>query len=99
MATTTVRARLRRRPSLRIGGRERRVLAVRVLGPLTVIGGLVWAVAQPYRITFLHPEGKGAYDYLIQPPLLVVVVGLLYVLLIAPGLVEDLEAQDDGPES
>jgi hypothetical protein len=96
---TTVRARLRRRPSLVVRGRQRRVLAVQLLGPVTVIAGLVWAVAQPYRITFLHPDGKGAYDYLIQPPLLVVVVGLLYLLLIAPGLVEDLEGGRDGPES
>ena len=75
------------------------MLAIQLLGPVTVIGGLVWAVAQPYRIVFLNPEGKGAYDFLIQPPLLVVVVGLLYLLLIAPGLVEDLEGRDDGPES
>ena len=75
------------------------MLAIQLLGPVTVIGGLIWAVAQPYRIVFLHPEGKGAYDFLIQPPLLVVVVGLLYLFLIAPGLVEDLEGRGDGPES
>jgi hypothetical protein len=72
---------------------------VLLIGPITMAAGIVWAVAQPYRIAFLHPEGKGAYDYLVQPPLLVVVVGLLYLLLIAPGLAEDLEREDDGPES
>jgi hypothetical protein len=95
---TTVRARLRRRPSLGVSGRQRRVLAVQLVGPVTVIAGLLWAVVQPYRITFLHPEGKGVYDYLVQPPLLVVLVGVLYLLLIAPGLIEDLE-KGDGPES
>jgi hypothetical protein len=96
---TTVRARLRRRPSLRVRGRQRRVLAIQLIGPSTMVAGLVWAVVQPYRLAFLYPEGKGAYDYLVQPPLLVVVVGLLYLVLVAPGLVEDLERQDDGPES
>ncbi|HXF97456.1 MAG TPA: hypothetical protein VNJ46_02465 [Gaiellaceae bacterium] len=84
-----------RRP--RASGRGGRALAVQVLGPLTMLAGVVWAFAQPYRIVFLHPEGKGAYDFLVQPPLLVVVVGLLFSVLIAPGLVEDLERGDRGP--
>ena len=45
----------------------------------------------------LNPQGKGFYDYLVQPPLLVVFVGLLFALLIAPGLVDDLR-EADGPE-
>ena len=74
------------------------VLTLQLLGPLTVLGGLVWAIAQPYRIVFLHPEGKGVYEYLVQPPLLVVLVGIVYATLIAPGLVRDLEAgEHDGP--
>lgn len=68
-----------------------RVLAVEALAPLTVVAGVVWAIAQPYRITFLYPDGKGVYDYLVQPPLLVVCVGLLFGLLVTPGLVADLE--------
>lgn len=64
-----------------------------------MIGGLVWAIAQPYRIVFLYRDGKGFYDYLVQPPLLVVLVGILYMVLIAPGLAEDLEREGDGPES
>lgn len=79
--------------------RQRRVVAVLLLGPLTMIGGLVWAVAQPYRIAFLYPDGKGAYDFLAQPPLLVVLVGAIFMLVVAPGLVEDLERTGDGPES
>ena len=74
-----------------------RALAVLLLGPLTILGGLVWAVAQPYRIVFLDPDGKGLYDYLVQPPLLVLLVGVVFSLLIAPGLVDDLESEKRAP--
>jgi hypothetical protein len=66
---------------------------------MTMLAGLVWAVAQPYRIVFLHSTGKGFYDYVAQPPLLVIVVGFVFALLIAPGLVEDLETEGHGSES
>lgn len=77
--------------------RQLRALAVQLLGPVTMLSGLVWAVAQPYRIVFLDRDGKDAYDYLVQPPLLVVLVGLVFAILIAPGLVEDLEKEEHGP--
>ena len=67
-----------------------RALAVQVLGPVTVVCGIVWAVAQPYRIVFLDRDGRGFYDYLLQGPLLVILVGLVFALAIAPGLVDDL---------
>ena len=70
-----------------------------LIGPLTMFAGLIWAIAQPYRIVFLDPAGKNAYDFLVQPPLLVGLVGLVFMLLIAPGLAEDLEREGDGPES
>jgi hypothetical protein len=76
-----------------------RILTVQLLGPLTMIAGLVWAVAQPYRIVFLDPDGKGIYDFLFEPPLLVVIVGLVYLIGIAPGLVEDIEAEEHDPAS
>ena len=88
-------ARLRSRATRR----QLKVLAVQLIGPLTMLGGLVWAIAQPYRIVFLDRVGKGAYDYLVQGPLLVVLVGVVYSLLIAPGLVEDLEGEERGPEA
>lgn len=88
-------ARLRSRATRR----QLKVLAVQLVGPLTMLGGLVWAIAQPYRIVFLDRDGKGAYDYLVQGPLLVVLVGIVYSLLIAPGLVEDLEGEERGPEA
>jgi len=94
---TGIRERFERR-SKRARERQRRVVAVLLIGPLTMFGGLVWAIAQPYRITFLTPEGKNAYDFIVQPPLLVGLVGLVFMLLIAPGLAEDLEQEGDGPE-
>ena len=80
------------------GHRAGRALAVQLLGPVTIFGGIVWAIAQPYRIAFLHPRGKGLYDYLAQPPLLVVLVGVMFALLIAPGLVQDLRKDARGPQ-
>jgi hypothetical protein len=74
--------------------RSGRVLAIECLGPLTILGGVVWAILQPYRIVFLDPAGKGLYDYLVQPPLLVIGVGLIFTLAIAPGLIEDLRSAD-----
>jgi hypothetical protein len=68
-----------------------RVLAIEALGPLTVLGGIVWAIAQPYRVTFFYPDGKAFWDWVVQPPLLVVLVGVIFALFIAPGVVEDLE--------
>lgn len=73
-----------------------RALVVESIGPLTILAGFVWAVAQPYRIVFLHPEGKGFYDFLVQPPLLVIAVGLFFALAIAPALVDDLR-EEHGP--
>ena len=71
-----------------------RVLVVEALGPLTVLGGLVWAFAQAYRVTFFYPEGKDLWAWLVQPPLLVMLVGLAFALVVAPGVVDDLERPD-----
>ena len=79
----------------RIARKTFRVVAIEALGPLTILGGIVWALAQPYRVTFFYPDGKGFWDWAVQPPLLVVLVGLLFSLFVAPGLVEDLEAADE----
>ena len=75
--------------------RSGRALAIESLGPLTILGGIVWAIFQPYRIVFFGHAGKGFYDYLVQPPLLVIGVGLLFALAIAPGLLEDLRSAHD----
>jgi hypothetical protein len=67
--------------------RARIVLA---LGPATVLGGVAWAVIQPWRLTLLHPHGQGVWWLLAEPPLYVALVGLLFRVLLAPGIVEDL---------
>jgi hypothetical protein len=77
----------------RVAARHRtlRARAVGSLGPLTMLGGVGWAFLQPYRITLLHPHGQGFWWLLVEPPLLVVVAGLVFQLLVAPGVVVDLE--------
>jgi hypothetical protein len=64
---------------------------VSALGPATAVVGIAWAVVQPYRITLLHPHGEGFWWLLVEPPLLVLAVGLLFHFVIRPGLLEDLE--------
>lgn len=68
--------------------RARIVLA---LGPLTMAAGAAWALVQPYRITLLHPFGQGFWWLFSEPPLYVVLFGLLFRLVVAPALLEDLE--------
>ena len=71
--------------------RSVRMRLVAVLGPLTMLGGVAWGFLQPYRLTVLHPHGQGLWWLLVEPPLLVIAVGVVFALLIAPGLIEDLE--------
>jgi len=77
-------------PALR-AARSPRARAVSLLGPLTVVAGLGWAVVQPYRLTFLHPRGQGFWWLVIEPPLLVAAAGLLFALVVARPLIADLE--------
>jgi hypothetical protein len=78
----------------RTARRSARALTVSALGPLTAAGGLAWAFVQPYRITLLHPHGQGFWWLFVEPPLWVMLVGLLFALVVAPGVVEDLEAEE-----
>jgi hypothetical protein len=80
---------------LRERTRSPRALCVLAIGPLTVLAGIVWALLQPYRITLLNPRGQGFWWLVVEPPLLVVLVGVLFAVVIAPGLVEDLEEQQE----
>jgi hypothetical protein len=73
--------------------RSARVHALSLLGPLTAAAGIVWAILQPYRLTVLHPHGQGFWWLVVEPPLLVVLVGLLFHFLVVPSLVEDLERE------
>ena len=61
----------------RVERRAARELAIESLGPLTILGGVVWAIFQPYRIVFFNSSNHGFYEYLVQGPLLVIGVGAL----------------------
>jgi len=71
--------------------RSPRVRILLALGPATALGGLLWAVLQPWRLTLLHPHAQGFWWLFSEPPLYVVLVGILFRLVIVPGLLEDLE--------
>jgi hypothetical protein len=72
---------------------ERAVWRLRLLaslGPLAALGGVGWAIVQPYRVTLLHPRGQGFWWLFVEPPLLVVLAGALFHLFVARALIEDL---------
>jgi hypothetical protein len=71
--------------------RTARARVVSALGPATALAGLGWAIVQPYRITLLHARGESFWWLAVEPPLLVIAVGLLFYFFVAPGLLEDLE--------
>jgi hypothetical protein len=73
--------------------RTARARAVSAFGPTVALAGIVWALVQPYRITLLHPHGEGFWWLFVQPPLLVIAVGLFFHFVVLPGLLEDLEAE------
>jgi ABC-type polysaccharide/polyol phosphate export permease len=70
------------------------VHAISLVGPLTSAAGVIWAILQPYRLTLLHPRGQGFWWLVAEPPLLVIVAGLLFAYLVARPLIADLEARD-----
>ena len=72
-----------------------RARAVLAIGPLTVAAGIAWAVVQPWRLTLLHPHGQGIWWLIAEPQLYVVAVGLLFRFVVARGLVEDLERDEE----
>lgn len=69
---------------------RQRLLAL--LGPLASLAGVGWAIVQPYRVTLLHPHDQGFWWLAVEPPLLVVLAGLLFHLLVARALIQDLTA-------
>jgi hypothetical protein len=76
--------------------RTARARLVASLGPATMLAGVVWAFIQPYRVTLLHPHGQGFWWLAIEPPLLVVLAGVVFALLVAPSVIEDLELEEEG---
>jgi hypothetical protein len=75
----------------RAGHTTWRARLVSLLGPLTVLAGVAWAIVQPWRITLLHPDGQGFWWLVVEPPLLVVAAGVAFHVLVARGLLDDLE--------
>ena len=75
--------------------RSARAYVLSAIGPTAVLAGVVWALVQPYRLTFLHPRGQGFWWLFVEPPLLVVLVGALFHFLVLPGLLEDLAEEED----
>jgi len=61
-----------------------------------MLGGVAWAFLQPYRVTLLHPHGQGFWWLAIEPPLLVVLAGIVFAFLVAPSVIEDLETYEEG---
>jgi hypothetical protein len=82
------RARVRARHSWRHTG-------VSALGPLTALVGLIWALVQPYRVTLLDPDKYGFWYLAVQPPLLVILVGIVFHFWVVPGLLADLEEVEE----
>ena len=72
------------------GTRTWRARAVSALGPLTALSGVVWALVQPYRLTFLDPGAHDFWSLAVEPPLLVIAVGALFHFLVAGPLLDDL---------
>jgi hypothetical protein len=77
----------------RLSARARFVWA---LGPVTMLAGVFWAFLQPYRVTLLHPHGQGFWWLAVEPPLLVVLAGVVFALFVAPGVIDDLDASEEG---
>jgi len=74
--------------------RSRRAQIVSLIGPVTAAAGVIWAIVQPYRLTLLHPRGQGFWWLVVEPPLLVVLAGIAFTLVVARPLLADLEARD-----
>ena len=68
-----------------------RARVVLALGPAAALGGILWALVQPWRLTLLHPAGQGFWWLFAEPPIYVVLVGILFRVVVAPGLAEDIE--------
>jgi hypothetical protein len=68
-----------------------RAHTISLLGPLVAAAGLVWAILQPSRLTLLHPHGQGFWWLVVEPPLLIVVAGTVFTLVVARPLLADLE--------
>jgi hypothetical protein len=88
MSTHTATQHVASHPAAEIASWRQRLLML--LGPLAALAGVVWAIVQPYRVTLLHPHGESFWWLVVEPPLLVVLAGALFHLLVARALIDDL---------
>jgi hypothetical protein len=87
---------VRQRARARVRARHSwRHTAVSALGPLTALVGLIWALVQPYRVTLLDADKHGFWYLAVQPPLLVILVGIVFHFWVVPGLLADLEEVEE----
>ena len=70
-----------------------RQVAISLLGPLTAVGGVAWAIVQPYRITLLHPHDQGFWWLFVQPPIWILLAGLGFHFFVARPLLDDMAAE------
>jgi hypothetical protein len=88
MSTHTATQHVATHPRAEVASWRQRLLLL--LGPLASLGGVFWAVVQPYRVTLLHPHGQGFWWLFVEPPLFVALAGALFHLFVARMLIEDL---------
>ena len=74
--------------------RSRPAQLISLLGPATIAAGAVWAIIQPYRLTLLHPAHQGFWWLVAEPPLLVMVAGVVFAFVVARPLLADLAELD-----
>ena len=79
-------------PRARARSHTIRVQLVSSLGPTVAAAGVIWTILQPERVTLLHPRGQGFWWLVAEPPLYLVIVGVLFALFVARPLIADLEA-------
>ena len=77
--------------------RSTRARAISLIGPAIVAAGVVWGILQPYRLTFLHPRGQGFWWLVLEGPVLLALVGVIFALFVARPLLSDVEAHDAAP--
>ena len=75
---------------------SRRTAAVAAIGPLIVLAGVLWALAQPDRLPLLDPDAQGFWPLAVEPPLLVLLAGVFFHRSIALGLIRDLYGSEVG---
>ncbi len=80
--------------SAAVGYRSHRARVIGLMGPLTVVAGILWAIVQPWRLTLLHPHHQGFWWLAVEPPLLVAAAGLFFTIVVARPLLEDMEGHD-----